>query len=84
MSWGQDLWDTLYNHEHVSRDTRQSHHLSLPPRVRNNHGKRRFVYRTAELYNRLVIANGHSGLAMPSFKAKVRELLHSARVIDLQ
>jgi len=61
-----------YNREHVSRDTRQSHHLSLPPRVRNNHGKRRFVYRTAELYNRLVIANGHSGFAMPSFKAKVR------------
>ena len=64
----------MYNHEHVCRDTRQSHHLSLP-RVRNNHGKRRFVYRAAEAYNRLAITNCHSGLSMPTFKARIRDLL---------
>ena len=66
----------VYNHEHVRRDTRQSHHLTLP-RVRNNHGKRRFVYRAAETYNQMAIANGHSGLAMPLFKARIRELLRA-------
>ena len=66
-------WFT-FNHEHVCRDTRQSHHLTLP-RVRNNHGKRRFVYRVAEKYNRLAITNRYSSLAAPSFKAKTRNLL---------
>ena len=66
-------WFT-FNHEHVCRDTRQSHHLTLP-RVRNNHGKRRFVYRVAEKYNRLAITNRYSSLAAPSFKAKIRNLL---------
>ena len=46
-----------YNHEHVCRDTRQSHLLALS-RVRNNHGKRRFTYRAASLYNRTALNNG--------------------------
>ena len=54
--------------------TRQSHHLTLP-RVRNNHGERRFVYRVAEKYILLAITNRYSSLAAPSFKAKTRNLL---------
>ena len=53
-------------------------HLTLP-RVRNNYGKRRFAYRAADMYNQLVITNSHSNLAMPVFKAKIRELLRSRR-----
>ena len=63
-----------HNHEHVTRNTRQSYHLTLPS-VKNNHGKRRFMYRAAELYNRLAIGNGHCGLPMTRFKAKMREVL---------
>ena len=65
-----------YNHEHVCRDTRQSHQLALP-RVRNNHGKRRFVYRAVELYNRMAITSGHSSLTMPVFKARMRDALRA-------
>ena len=63
-----------FNHEHVSRNTRQSHHLTLP-RARNNHGMRRFVHRAAEGYNKLAIANGYINLAMPMFKARIGKLL---------
>ena len=63
-----------YNHEHVCRDTRQSHYLSLP-RARNNHGKRRYLYRAADMYNRMAIANHHSSLSVPAFKTKARALL---------
>ena len=64
-----------YNYEHVSRDTRQSRHLTLP-RVRNSHGKRRFVYRAADAYNHLAISTGHSNLTMPVFKRKIREMFN--------
>ena len=63
-----------YNFEHVSRDTRQSRHFTLP-RVRTSHGKRRFVYRAAETYNRFVISAGHSDLNIPAFKRAMREML---------
>ena len=68
-------WFT-YNHEHVSRDTRQSHHLTLP-RARNNHGKRRSIYRAAAMYNRTVITNCYTNLAMPTFKANIRDLVNT-------
>ena len=45
----------MFNHERVERGTRQSNHLSLP-RVRNNHGKRRFIYRATQQYNDHVIS----------------------------
>ena len=64
----------MYNHEHVCRSTRQSHHLTLP-HARNNHGKRRFIYRTADLYNRMVIASDQSHLSMRCLKASVRQRL---------
>ena len=44
-----------FNHERKERDTRWSNHLSLP-RVRTNHGKRRYLYRTCQQYNDHVIA----------------------------
>ena len=79
LSFGKP--DTLrswltYNYENVCRETRQSHHLTLP-RARNNHGKRRFLYRAADTYNRMVIANRHSALAMPMFKTRIRDLLRT-------
>ena len=64
-----------FNYEHVSRDTRQSRHLTLP-RVRTSHGKRRFVFRAAEAYNRLVISNGLSDVNMTVFKRKIRNIVH--------
>ena len=45
----------VYNHERVERGTRQSNHLSLP-RVRNNHEKKRFIYRATQQYNDHVIS----------------------------
>ena len=46
-----------YNHERATRHTRQSNHLSLP-RVKNNHGKRQFMYRAAKSYNMHALAHG--------------------------
>ena len=46
-----------YNRERVGRNTRQSDNLSMP-RVKNNHGKRRFMHRTVKKYNELVITPG--------------------------
>ena len=66
---------------YVHRDTRQSHQLALP-RVRNNHGKRRFVYRAAQLYNRMAITNGYSNLSMPVFKARMRDVLRDVTDIN--
>ena len=51
-----------YNHENITRVTRQSNHLSLP-RPRNNHGKRAFTYRAVSLYNRHVIDDGAADLS---------------------
>ena len=39
-----------FNHEVVSRVTRQSNHLALD-KPRTNHGKRTFTYRSSQLYN---------------------------------
>ena len=44
-----------FNHEHTDRETRQSNHVSLP-RVRNNNGKRRYMYRAVQCYNECVIS----------------------------
>ena len=63
-----------FNHEHMRRDTRQSHLLALA-RVKNRHGKRRFVYRAACSYNQLALRNGYAGLSVPLFKAKMKGLL---------
>ena len=64
----------VFNHEHVCRPTRQSNQLTLP-RARNNHGKRRFIYRAADLYNRMVIANDQSNLSRRCLKTSVRQRL---------
>ena len=45
----------LYNHERAVRETRQSDQLSLP-RVRNNHGKRQYMYRAVKRYNENVVS----------------------------
>ena len=39
-----------FNHEIVSRVTRQSNHLALA-KPRTNHGRRTFIYRSSQLYN---------------------------------
>ena len=64
-----------YNHELVARETRQSNHLALPARVRNNHGKRRYQYRAVQQYNELVISRDLSGLSQRLFKANIREVI---------
>ena len=64
----------MYNHEHVRRSTRQSHQLTLP-QARNNHGKRRFIYRAAALYNRVVIDSGNTDMSKRCLKANIRERL---------
>ena len=59
-------------HTRESRqDTRTSNQLSLP-RVRNNHGKRAFIYRSVTMYNKLVIAKGADGLPMSKFKKYIK------------
>lgn len=64
------------NHEHVCRQTRLSRHITLP-HTSNNHGKRRFMYRAAELYNRMVIARDRDCMSMRSIKASIRDELAS-------
>ena len=39
-----------FNHEVVSRETRQANHLALA-KPRTNHGKRSFIYRSSQLFN---------------------------------
>ena len=68
-----------YNHEHVRRKTRHSRCLALP-RAKNNHGKRRFVYRAAQMYNQMAIR--HSSLPMPLFKTRIRDAMHARRSDD--
>ena len=58
-----------YNRERVGRNTRQSDNLSMP-RVKNNHGKRRFMYRTVKKYNEFVITPGLAKLSRRPFKSK--------------
>ena len=55
------------NRDRTARDTRTANHLSLP-RVRNNHGKRAFIYRSVTMYNKHVIAKGADGLSLRKFK----------------
>lgn len=69
-----------YNHEHVCRDTRQSHLLAVC-RAKNNHGKRRFVHRAASLYNRMALQNGLAGLSVATFKAKMKDLLRQSDAV---
>ena len=63
-----------YNYEHVCRPTRQSQHLTLP-KARNNHGKRRYVYRAADLYNRMAITGDYNRMPVSRLKARFRRLL---------
>ena len=69
-----------YNHEHVYRDTRQSHVLAVG-RAKNNHGMRRFVHRAASLYNRMALQNGLAGLSVATFSAKIKELLRQSSTV---
>ena len=69
----------MYNHEHVCRQTRQSHQLTLP-QARNNHGKRRFIYRAADCYNRMVIASDKTHLSLRCLKASVRDSIRDSLV----
>ena len=48
--------ELVFNHERIDRETRQSH-LSLP-QVRNNRGKRQYMYRAVQSYNEHVISQG--------------------------
>ena len=68
-----------YNHEHITRVTRQSDHLCLP-RPRNNHGKRAYTYRAVSLYNRHVIDNGAANLSGPMLKRHLRQVLSNSDV----
>ena len=69
------LFDRLsFNHDHVTRRTRQSSHLSLA-RPRNNHGKRTFIYRASKLYNHHVIDNNLHRVSMFTFKRHIRKIL---------
>ena len=54
------------------RSTRQNHDLALP-RVRTEAGKRRFLYQTAQHYNRLPLDIRSSNIS--TFKAKLEELM---------
>ena len=62
-----------YNRERVGRNTRQSDNLSMP-RVKNNHGKRRFMYRTVKK-NEFVITPGLAKLSRRPFKAKIKDAI---------
>ena len=62
----------LYNHEHTSRRSRQSHHLHLH-RVTNNHGKRTSMYRAVQLYNQHVVSNDLAGVSLRALNLKVAE-----------
>ena len=64
------------NRDRTTRDTRTANHLSLP-RVRNNHGKRAFIYRSVTMYNKHVIAKGADGLSL-------RKLKKHLKLTDLQ
>ena len=56
--------------------TRQSHHRTLP-HAWNNHGKRRFIYWAAAMYNRTVITNCYTNPTMPTFKVKIGVLMNT-------
>ena len=64
----------MFNRERVGRDTRQSDQLAIPF-ARNNHGKRRYMYRAVKLYNEKSISKGLTKLSRQSFKEKVRDAI---------
>ena len=63
-----------FNHETVRRATRQSNHLNLR-RVKNNHGKRLFIHRAANLYNQFVIVNNVDVVSFRAFKSRLRDII---------
>ena len=64
----------VFNCERVGRDTRQSDQLSMP-RVKNNHGKRQYMYRALKMYNECAISNGLSKMSKQTFKSKIRDVI---------
>ena len=67
-----------FNHEIVSRETRQSGHLALV-KPRTNHGKRSFVYRSSQLYNSVCVLGDVDlkAITVRSFKRYAREVVRS-------
>ena len=66
--------ELLFNHERTDRETRQSNHLSLP-RVKNNHGKRQYIYRAVQNYNECVISKGLVNVTKSRLKNELKKLL---------
>ena len=60
-----------YNHENITRSTRQSSHLYIA-RAKNNHGKRGFIYRASKLYNSMAMNDELSGMTTHTFKHRAR------------
>ena len=66
-----------FNHEVVSRVTRQSSHLVLD-KPRTNHGKRSFVYRSCQLHNSLCVGDiDLTAITVKSFKLYARHAVRS-------
>ena len=68
-----------FNREIISRVTRQSDRLALS-KPQTNHGKRSFVYRSSQLFNRLCAQVGGvdvEAVTLGSFKALARQAVQS-------
>ena len=60
-----------FNHQALTRVTRQSNHLSLE-RPKNNHGKRTFAYRSGHLFNTNRDILGDMNVTVQTFKRRAR------------